>query len=439
MIRIVVCLFMFCSIPICRADTVIDKTKLADCQVHVVGQYMPEHSGTDFRVKVDVKGTGKPMVVVLCSYSETQWNVSTAKDADVRLILISGWYEQSIGKIPEGIPVKKIVGANGGNNDYFWAYSRYSAEGLKLQEKVKELLGKEIDTFQGAYGGTAFVIDGVKTQPDPQQAPSKTSSAEESSPKPWTAKVSRLVGDKMDRAAVEKVVRRLFELETKEKEERIKQAEADLEKVKQKFAKRLAASEETIQSRIDAFMNESLSNSESKQSSGDAKPTEPTESASELLASATELWNQQRFGSARKLLERVVALDPKNHEAWNKLGWTTLHSGETEIAIKAFRESTTLNPDNFGALNGLGRALLAQGKLDEAEKELLRATETVIALAGEENTVKNKATASWFGLVEVNIKQNDMSTAIEWAERYLKHEPEDKMMQNLLRKAKNSK
>ncbi len=96
-------------------------------------------------------------------------------------------------------------------------------------------------------------------------------------------------------------------------------------------------------------------------------------------------------------------------------------------------------PDNFGALNGLGRALLAQGKLDEAEKELLRATEKVIALAGELNAVKNKATASWFGLVEVNIKQNDMSMAIEWAERYLKHEPEDKMMQNLLRKAKNSK
>jgi Tfp pilus assembly protein PilF len=429
MIRSVVCLFVFCSMAICRADTEIDKTKLADCQVHVVGQYMPEHSGTDFRVKVDVKGTGKPMVVVLCSYSETQWNVSTAKDADVRLILISGWYEQSIGKIPEGIPVKKIVGANGGNNDYFWAYSRYSAEGLKLQEKVKELLGKEIDTFQGAYGGTAFVIDGVKTQPDPQQAPSKTSSAEESSSKPWTAKVSQLVGDKVDRASVEKVVRKLFELETKEKEQRIKQAEADLEKVKQKFAKRLASAEEIIQSRIDAFRNESHSKSESE---------EPAESASELLASATELWNQQRYSSARKLLERVVALDPKNHEAWNKLGWTSLHTGDTEIAIKAFREAVTLNPDNLGASNGLGRALLAQGKLDEAEKELLQATEKIIAVAGEANTVKSKMTASWFGLVEVNIKQNDMSTAIEWAERYLKHEPDDKMMQNLLRKAKNS-
>ena len=427
MIRIVVCLFMFCSMAICRADTDIDRAKLADCQVHIVGQYMPEKSGTDFRVKIDVKGTGKPTVVVLCSYMETQWNVSVAKDADVRLILINGWYEQSIGKIPEGIPVKKIIGGHGGNKDYFWAYSRYSAEGLRLLEKVKELLGKEIDTFQGAYGGVAFVIDGVKTQPDPQKDTSKTASSEESSNKPWAAKVSQLVGDNVDRISVEKVVRKLFDLETNEKEQRIKQAEADLEKVKQKFAKRLASAEEIIQSRIDAFRNESHSKSESE---------EPAESASELLASATELWNQQRYSSARKLLERVVALDPKNHEAWNKLGWTSLHTGDTEIAIKAFREAVTLNPDNLGASNGLGRALLAQGKLAEAEKELLQATEKIIAVAGEANTVKSKMTASWFGLVEVNIKQNDNSTAIEWAERYLKHEPEDIMMKNLLRKAK---
>jgi Flp pilus assembly protein TadD len=345
------------------------------------------------------------------------------------LILISGWYEQSLGKIPEGIPVKKIIGANERRGHYFWAYSRYSAEGLRLQEKVKELLGKEIDTFQGAYRGAAFVIDGVRTQPDPQQAPSKASSAEESSSKPWTAKVSQLVGDKVDRASVEKVVRKLFELETKEKEQRIKQAEADLEKVKQKFAKRLATSEETIQSRIDAFMNEALSKSQS---------AAPAESASELLASATKLWDEQQFGSARKLLERVVVLDPKNHEAWNKLGWTALNSGDSEIAMKAFRESIKLNADNFGAANGLGRALFAQGKLDEAEKELLQATEKIIAVAGEANAVKNKVTASWFGLVEVNIKQNDMSTAIEWAERYLKHAPEDKMMKDYLQRAKGS-
>ncbi len=257
MMRAMICGILLCwSMPVLAAEE-IDKSKLADCQVHVVGQYMPENDNVDCRVKVMVKSTGKPMVVVLCSYMETQWNLEIAKDADVRQIVISGWFEQTVKNVPESIPVKLIVGGHNGDRRYFWAYSKYSAEGFRVQEAIRELLGKEIDTFQGAYGGKEFLIDGVRNQQDPQAAihniwldvgVPKSSDVDLS--------IRQILAGGSDPKTVELYVRKLFEIETKEKEARIKQAEADLQKVKEKFAKRLKSSEEIIKSRVDALMKE---------------------------------------------------------------------------------------------------------------------------------------------------------------------------------------
>lgn len=436
MIRLAVCLLMLYSVNACLADAEIDPTKLVDSQVHLVGQYMPKNGNVDFRVKVHVKGTGKPMVIVLCSYMETQWNISIDNDADVRLILISGWFEQSAINIPDGVPVKTIVGSGRDSDqaNYFWAHSKYSAEGHRVQEKIKTLLGKEIDTFQGQYEGREFVIDGVKNQPDPQLASSKATPKEESKITLWNSKVTREVGGNADRVTVEKVIRKLFDLETNEKQQRLKQAEVDLKKLNEKFEKRLAASEEIIQSRIESYMKDYQTTSDSIEGS-----TSDIESPNEIAARAWEMLTEQKPVEARKLLEKAVKLDPKNAEAWNKLGWVVLNIGDVAGALKAFDESLNLNPNNFGALNGRGRVYLALGKLEESEKDLLQGTEAVIDMTGEENAVQNQMTASWFGLVEVNIKQKDWPTAIEWAERYLKHAPEDPMMKNLLKQAKVGK
>jgi hypothetical protein len=76
------------------------------------------------------------------------------------------------------------------------------------------------------------------------------------------------------------------------------------------------------------------------------------------------------------------------------------------------------------------------GKLDDAEADLSTSTKEIIEEYGEARAVQLEVTAAWFGVVEVNLAQKDFATAREWAERYLKHKPDDVNMKRLLENAK---
>ena len=79
---------------------------------------------------------------------------------------------------------------------------------------------------------------------------------------------------------------------------------------------------------------------------------------------------------------------------------------------------------------------MVMGKLDDAEKELLRATQEIIDKYGEEQTITQGITASWFGLIEVKLMKKDFVGAKEWAIRYLQHKPDEKQVTHWLNQAK---
>jgi hypothetical protein len=139
-------------------SSAIDKSRLAGCDLHTIGIYGQESSGDD-RVYVTVKNTGRPMVIVLCSYMETQWNVTIEPGADVRQLIASGWFEQEI-IAPKEIPVHIVVGCVARNAKHFWAYSWHTKEGRDARKRVRELTDLEITTFQGFYNGSRHIIDG---------------------------------------------------------------------------------------------------------------------------------------------------------------------------------------------------------------------------------------------------------------------------------------
>jgi cellulose synthase operon protein C len=89
------------------------------------------------------------------------------------------------------------------------------------------------------------------------------------------------------------------------------------------------------------------------------------------LAQARQLAQQGDMVAAQAQLERVLALAPRNHEAWKLQGDLYAHAeGHGEDALQAYRQAVTLRPDDVAGQNALMLLLLQQTKLDAATTQL---------------------------------------------------------------------
>jgi Flp pilus assembly protein TadD len=99
----------------------------------------------------------------------------------------------------------------------------------------------------------------------------------------------------------------------------------------------------------------------------------------EVLVALADLYNRKKDPKkAEEMLNRVVALDPKNaYRTFYNLGVVILNREDTTDADnrkagEAFRKSIDLKPDYALAHRDLGFTLLRMGNLPEARKELQR-------------------------------------------------------------------
>ncbi len=402
-----------------------------DAEVHVIGIYMPENGTQDDRVYVHIKNTGKPLVIVLCGYSDAQWNLDVDQGTTIREVIVSGWFNQDIVGVPDGVPTKLIIGSTSRNKqadkNYFWSYAWHTENGRDMVRKIAALTGLQVSSYQGVYQGKQFTIDGKLGTP-PDQLPGGTVQ-----PSP-AGTISESNGVKpsalQDRKSVEAFVRRSFQLDLEQTQARIKQAEAKLAEVKANFAKRKLSAEELIQQRIVALMPNDLS-VDSAGSASQADVSDPT-------GKGWQLWNEQKSEEALEMFKISVRRYPDSGPAWNGLGWALYSLRKHDEAKVAFEKCLVIEPTNGGARNGLGRVLMAMNELDAAEKEFLQATTEIIAELGEAKAVASGVTAAWFGLVEVNLLQNDFNTAKSWAERYLKHKADEPQMKEMLEACRSS-
>ncbi|MEQ9411741.1 MAG: thioredoxin domain-containing protein [Fuerstiella sp.] len=143
----------------------IDKAALTGCEMHVVGMYMPEDSHTDDRVYVEIRDTGRPMVVVMTGYFGAQWHLNIDPEADVRQIIVPGYYKHEISEPPPNVPISFLTYFPDTDREerlFFWAYAWHTSEGRELRRRLRELTGLEVTTFQGRYQARRFVIDGIR-------------------------------------------------------------------------------------------------------------------------------------------------------------------------------------------------------------------------------------------------------------------------------------
>jgi tetratricopeptide (TPR) repeat protein len=145
--------------------------------------------------------------------------------------------------------------------------------------------------------------------------------------------------------------------------------------------------------------------------------------AEERAAEGWQHWQQQQFREAAERFEQAVELDPGAANAWNGLGWARFNGGDAERAVEAFEKCVELQPRHPAALNGLGQVYLSWREYDQAEKFLKRAAP--------------QAPAAWYGLARLYLLTGKYREAAQWLTKISRTQPEDTMVQQMLKAARN--
>ena len=88
------------------------------------------------------------------------------------------------------------------------------------------------------------------------------------------------------------------------------------------------------------------------------------------FAAAKQMIDDGRYAEAIPLLEKVIAADSKNADAFNYLGYSNRQLGNTDAALNHYQAALVLEPRHRGANEYLGELYLTLGDLAKAEERL---------------------------------------------------------------------
>jgi tetratricopeptide (TPR) repeat protein len=103
---------------------------------------------------------------------------------------------------------------------------------------------------------------------------------------------------------------------------------------------------------------------------------------------AKAMIDAKNFKEAIPLLQKVVAKDPKNANAYNLLGYATRKSGDPNGSLQYYTTALQIDPKHLGANEYLGEAYLMLGKLPQAEQQLARLDQLCVFGCVEYRTLK---------------------------------------------------
>ena len=151
------------------------------------------------------------------------------------------------------------------------------------------------------------------------------------------------------------------------------------------------------------------------------------------LTQAESAIEKHDYASAEPLLQKVVAADPNNFQAWFDLGFVYNGLGNTQESIAAYRKSVAAKPDVFESNLNLGLMLAKIGQPDA--EQFLRAATTLKPTA---NVDEGHARA-WLSLAHVleNIKPDQAIEAYKQAAALEPKDPEPHLSAGLLLEKEN--
>ena len=138
------------------------------------------------------------------------------------------------------------------------------------------------------------------------------------------------------------------------------------------------------------------------------------------LTQAEEAIEKKDYATAGPLLEKVVAANATNYQAWFDLGFVHNAQGKTEESIAAYRKSVAAKPDVFESNLNLGLMLAKNGNA-EAEQYLRAATKLKPTAHVDEGHAR-----AWLSLAHVieAAKPNDAIAAYREVAKLQPKDPE---------------
>ncbi len=130
------------------------------------------------------------------------------------------------------------------------------------------------------------------------------------------------------------------------------------------------------------------------------------------LQAAAELRQAGRFAQAEKHYRALLGANPRNAAALDGLGLANLDRGRRQAALACFRRAAASEPDNIGRLKRLGKSLIGNQRLDEAEKIFAR----IIRLKPDESR-------AYFSLSAIRHARDQTADAREILCRGVKQRP----------------
>ena len=133
--------------------------------MHVIGVYEArgDHRGgyhPTGKIKVHIAEQKQPIVLALSAYEPVEWNIDAEPGVAIVKIILNGYHDQKVVGV-DNIPVEEYsyeeTGQYLGNFMYKW---NTKAEKPKnsLVDKLEQLTGNDLTSFQGCYRGTSFQI-----------------------------------------------------------------------------------------------------------------------------------------------------------------------------------------------------------------------------------------------------------------------------------------
>jgi hypothetical protein len=142
----------------------INERRIAEADIHAVGIY--EAGTADDRVVVRIESAARPVVLAVCAWETVHWDVQLGKGVELIKVIASGHHPQKVHGTDATV---QLLNAGGDvpvevRDKAFFAYMRPSVRYDEMCERIKELTGKELSSFQCRYDGgkQPFVIERAK-------------------------------------------------------------------------------------------------------------------------------------------------------------------------------------------------------------------------------------------------------------------------------------
>jgi tetratricopeptide (TPR) repeat protein len=104
--------------------------------------------------------------------------------------------------------------------------------------------------------------------------------------------------------------------------------------------------------------------------SGGGNPGGGSNTSAPSLDQARADIKAENWTAAIAALKDIVAASPSNADAYNLLGYSYRHAGDTKRAMTAYVRALKLNPKHAGALEYQGELFVQLGQLDKAKANL---------------------------------------------------------------------